>query len=293
MRALVTGGAGFVGSHLVNALLAQGDEVTVFDVLPSRNPNAVSFQGDLLTDSYVLNWLTPSRFDVVYHFAAIADPHGSKQHPTWDLQGNLIATAVLLETMRQANVPRIVFASSSSVYGDTSVFPTPEDAPIPNQTSLYGASKMAAEGLISAYCRTFDMHATIFRFAPMLGPGYRRGHVRDFYDKLKRDPSCIEVMGDGKQSRSYVYVKDAMQAVLCAPDGTFNVGSDYAIMVDTSLNYICEAMGVNPRRVYTGQSWAGDKSMTLLDCSRLRSLGWRPTISIREAVMQTVRSFDT
>ncbi len=280
VRALVTGGAGFVGSHLVEALEARGDDVIVYDITTG---------GDLF-DTNTLAYCMRGH-DVVYHFAANANPH--KSHPTVDLEQNLLGTARVLEAMRAADVSRIVFASSSSVYGDCQVFPTPEDAPLSNQTSLYGASKMAAEGLISAYTRTFGMQATIFRFAPMLGEGYRRGHVIDFWRKLKANPDCIEVLGDGEQRRSYVYVKDAMAAVEgIERSGTFNVSGDETPSVNQSLDWICEVMGVHPRRVYTGDSWSGDKGLTWLDTSRLRALGWSPTISVREAVERTVRSFD-
>jgi UDP-glucose 4-epimerase len=277
---LVTGGAGFVGSHLVEALRRCGDEVAVYDITTG---------GDLF-DTNTLRHVMRGQ-DVVYHFAARAEPH--KSNPTTDLEQNLLGTAEVLEAMREMHVPRIVFASSSSVYGDCQVFPTPEDAPMSNQTSLYGASKVAAEALISAYTRTFGMTATIFRFAPMLGEGYRRGHVIDFWRKLKANPECIEILGDGEQQRSYVYVKDAVLAVVnVSVLGTFNVSGDETPTVNQSLEWICEVMGVHPRRVYTGDSWSGDKRLTWLDTSRLRALGWSPTVSVREAVERTVRSFE-
>ncbi len=294
MRALVTGGAGFVGSHLVNALIDQGDDVTIYDVVSPRSSNArvvvasLSYSGAL---AYALE-----KQEIVYHFAAVANPHGSKLLPTADFEQNTLATVKLLEVMRSAGCKRIVFASSSSVYGDATVFPTPEDAPLPVQTSLYGASKLAAEGLISAYARTFDMQATILRFAPMLGEGYRRGHVIDFYEKLRTNPHCIEVLGNGEQRRSYVYVKDAMAAAITAAQATegvniYNVSGAETPTVNESLSWICHEIGVNPVRMYTGASWQGDKALTHLDTARMRALGWKPQVSIEEAVRRTVRSF--
>lgn len=281
MKVLVLGGAGFVGQHLIVELHQQGHTVAVYDKV----------YGDDLFDAVALRLALHGQ-DVVYHFAASATPHSGKTEPTRDLEQNLLGTARVLEGMRQMQVPRIVFASSSAVYGDTTCFPTPEDAPIPNQTSLYGASKLAAEALISAYTRTFDMQSTTFRFAPMLGEGYRRGHVRDFWVKLKTDPTKIEVLGDGRQRRSYVYVKDAIDAVLSTQAcGTFNVSGNDTASVNESLNWICDEMGARPQRVYTGSSWAGDKALTLLDTSRLRKYGWSPHVSIEEAVRRTVRSF--
>ncbi len=294
MRALVTGGAGFVGSHLVSALIAQADDVTVYDIMPRRGSGARSVVANL-SHSGALGHALKGQ-EIVYHFAAVANPHGSKATPTSDFEQNTMATAKLLERMRAAGCRRIVFASSSSVYGDTTVFPTTEDAPLPIQTSLYGASKLAAEGLISAYARTFDMQATILRFAPMLGEGYRRGHVIDFYKKLRANPHCIDVLGDGQQRRSYVYVKDAMAAAMVAAQanesvGIYNVSGAETPTVNESLSWICSELGVNPVRMYTGTSWQGDKALTHLDTARMRALGWEPQVSIEEAVRRTVRSF--
>jgi UDP-glucose 4-epimerase len=233
--------------------------------------------------------------DVVYHFAGLASVRGTSDRKT-PIEANVLATYNVLEAMRLTDVRHIVFASSSAVYGNTTMFPTPEDCPLPLQTSVYGACKLAAEGLISAYAREHAWRKTIFRFAPVLGERYRRGHLWDFWNKLKQDPACIEVLGDGQQRRSYVYVGDAIEAVVRAVDAyaehrIFNVGNNYSITVDQSLDYLCEATGLNPTRTYTGNSWVGDKPLTILDCSRLRALGWRPKVSIKEAVLRTVESF--
>ncbi len=288
VRALVTGGAGFIGSHLVDRLLVDGHHATVYDKV---------YGGDLF-DATTLGMALRGR-DVVFHFAANASVRGGTDNPALDLEQNLIGTSRLLEAMRQTGVTRIAFASSSAVYGNTTVHPTPETAPFPIQTSLYAASKVAAEALISAYCHGFGMQATIFRFVPVLGEGYRRGHVYDFWRKLKADPTCIEVLGDGQQRKAYLHVSDVVEAILCGVTyritagqvDIFNVSGEETASVDDSLGWICEEMGVTPQRVYTYGSWAGDKPLTLLDGTKLRELGWQPKVSVRDAVVRTVRSF--
>ena len=291
MRALVTGGSGFVGSHLVDALVARGDVVLVYDKVDPLRDDCVWDPDDPLDELC-------AESDVVYHLAANASVRWGTEFPTLDLEENLLGTEKVLEAMRLSGVKRIVFASSSAVYGNTTTVPTPEDAPMPVQTSLYGASKVAAEALISAYAHGFGMQATIFRFVPMLGERYRRGHVYDFWRKLKADPDRIEVLGDGQQRKAYVYVKDAMRAVLMAEEGIeadgvriYNVGGEETATVDQSLTWICEEMGVKPERTYTGQSWPGDKQWTWLDTTRISLTGWKPSVSLREAVQRTVRSF--
>ncbi len=286
MRALVTGGAGFIGSHLVRRLETLGHEVTVYDVLNGAD----LFHTDDLTSAI-------EGQDVVFHFAGLASVRMTDT-PRSVVHMNVDATLNVLEAMRATGVKRIVFSSTSAAYGDTAVFPTPEDCAWPVQTSLYGASKAAAEALISAYARTFEMSATIFRFAPVLGKGYRRGHLYDFWCKLKQDPDHIEVLGDGQQSRSFIYVGDVVDAMLLAglaeaddPVRIFNVGHYQSCTIDQSLTWLCESLNLNPERRYTGSSWAGDKRLTLLDCSRLMALGWTPQVSIKDAVLRTVASF--
>jgi len=314
MNILVTGGVGFIGSHLVDRLLLLGHNVTVYDAMihgfvTSWRDAAVAkypdrfkmIRGDMGAGERLMEALYDQ--DLVYHLAANADVRGGTKFPGRDLEQNLLATNRLLEHMRQAKVARIAFASTSAVYGNQTVFPTSEDAPFPVQTSLYGASKVAAEGLISAYCYGFGMWATIYRFAPVLGERYAHGHVWDFYQKLKTDPHHIMVLGNGKQAKSYVYVADVIDALvleviqqprMAPPVLIYNVGTDEVCTVDQSLDWICEEMGVQPERQYTGGEggWPGDPPRIELHCGRLRNLGWKPTVSIRDAVIRTVRSFE-
>jgi UDP-glucose 4-epimerase len=225
------------------------------------------------------------------------------ERPRRDLEQNTIATANLLEAMRAESVSRIAFASTGSVYGEPDVFPTPEDAPFPVQTSLYAASKLAGEGLIGAYAHGLDFTGLVFRFVSILGERYTHGHVYDFYCALKRDPERLRVLGDGRQQKSYLYVGDCVEAILTAAAahesrpgevGTYNLGTDETVVVNDSIAIICEHMGVAPRLDYSGgrRGWPGDSPLIHLQCSRMRTLGWEPTLSIPEAIEQTLAWFD-
>jgi UDP-glucose 4-epimerase len=190
----------------------------------------------------------------------------------------------------------MAFSSTGSVYGEATVFPTPEDAPFPVQTSLYGAAKVAGEGLISAFCEGFGMQAWIFRFVSILGERYSHGHVFDFYKQLLADPTKLHVLGNGKQRKSYLYVQDCLDAMLCAIEratdkvNIFNLGTDEYVEVNDSIAYICEALGITPERSYTGgeRGWIGDNPFILLDCKRIRALGWTPKLSIRDGIAKTL-----
>jgi len=300
---LVTGGAGFIGSTLVDRLLALGHQVTVYDnfstgrpelLAAAENPRFSLVRGDLL-DTDTLRAAMAGQ-ELVFHLAASADVRWGTAHPDRDLQQNTVATHDVLEAMRLAGVRRIAFSSTGLVYGEPQIFPTPEDCPFPTQLSLYGASKLAAEGLVSAYCTGFGMQAWIFRFVTIVGERYTHGHVLDFYRKLLMQPDRIEVLGDGRQRRSLLDVQDCVSGMLRAverasePVSIYNIGTDEYCTVDDSLGWICEALGVAPRREYTGgeRGWIGDSRFLFLDCSRIRALGWRPTLSGREAVLRTL-----
>jgi UDP-glucose 4-epimerase len=198
--------------------------------------------------------------------------------------------------MRANGVRRIAFSSTGSVYGEPQVFPTPEDAPFPVQTSLYGASKLAGEGMISAYCEGYEFQSFIFRFVSILGERYTHGHVFDFYKQLRTDPTRLRVLGNGKQRKSYLYVQDCVDAMLCAMErgvakvNVFNLGVDDYCEVNDSIGWICETLGVKPDIEYAGgdRGWIGDSPFILLDTTKIRSLGWAPTQSIRDGVIRTV-----
>ena len=234
--------------------------------------------------------------DFVFHLAANADVRFGTAQPRKDLDQNAIATWNVLEAMRRTGVRRIGFASTGSIYGEPEVFPTPETAPFPIQTSLYGASKLAAEGFIQAYCEGFGMESYIFRFVSLLGERYSHGHIIDFYRQLKEHPDRLRVLGNGKQRKSYLYVQDCIDAMIRAIGAAggqvniYNLGLDEFCEVNDSIQWICEALNMDPRREYTGgdRGWVGDSPFIFLDCRRIRSLGWVPRLSIRDAVVRTV-----
>ena len=304
MKILVTGAAGFIGSNLVDRLLADGHEVTGFDNFSTGRPEflegalaAPRFRlerGDLLDSEALARAMEGA--ELVFHMAANADVRFGTQHPRRDLEQNTIGTANVLEAMRERGVARIAFPSTGSVYGEPAIFPTPEDAPFPVQTSLYAASKLAAEALIEAYAEGFGMQGYIFRFVSILGERYTHGHVLDFHRQLREHPEHLDVLGDGKQRKSYLYVQDCVDAMLLAVESAdarlsiFNLGTDEYCAVNDSIGWISERMGCTPRLQYQGgeRGWVGDSPFIFLDCSRIRALGWRPKLSIREAVGRTV-----
>ncbi|HLY66526.1 MAG TPA: NAD-dependent epimerase/dehydratase family protein, partial [Chloroflexota bacterium] len=234
--------------------------------------------------------------DTVFHLAANADVRFGLDHPRKDLEQNTIATFNVLEAMRAQSVRTIAFSSTGSIYGEPDVFPTPETCPFPLQTSLYGASKLAGEGLISAYAHGFGIRGLIFRFASVLGPRYTHGHVFDFYKKLLQDPDRVEVLGNGRQRKSYLHVSDCVDAILIALAASgegvsiYNLGTDEYCTVDESLGWICSELGLDPRREYSGgeRGWPGDSPFIFLDCSRINALGWRAKHSIHESVVDTL-----
>jgi len=304
VRALVTGAAGFIGSTLVDRLLQDGNEVLGYDNFSTgqeefvanalRNPRFRLVRADLL-DLDALR-AAMSGIDAVFHLAANADVRFGTDHPRRDLEQNTIATWNVLESMRSQGVRRLAFSSTGSVYGEAKIIPTPEDCPFPVQTSLYGASKVAAEGMIQAYCEGYGFQACIFRFVSIMGERYTHGHVFDFYKQLLEHPEELRVLGNGKQRKSYLYVQDCIDAILLAMDkapgpvSIFNLGTDEYCEVNQSIQWIGERLGLQPKLQYTGgdRGWIGDNPFIFLDCSRMRALGWKPRLTIQQAVVRTV-----
>ncbi len=301
---IITGCAGFIGSTLVDRLLAGGHQVTGIDNFSTgqrrflegalAHPNFRLVEIDLLDlDSLKLAF---AGGEVVFHLSANADVRFGTEHPRKDLEQNTIATYNVLEAMRANGIKKIAFSSTGSVYGDAPVVPTPEDGPFPIQTSLYGASKAAGEGLIAAYCEGFGFQSWIFRFVSILGERYTHGHVFDFYQKLKADPSRLPVLGNGRQRKSYLYIQDCIDAILLAMDkagdkvNIFNLGVDGYCEVNDSIGWICAELGVKPQLEYSGgdRGWIGDNPFILLDTKKIQSLGWKPKFGIRDGVIKTV-----
>lgn len=304
MHAFVTGGAGFIGSSLVDRLLQDGHTVVAFDNFSTgqesflEKASAHSAFTLIRGDTLDLAALTAAMagVDTVFHLAANADVRFGTNHPSRDLEQNTIATFNVLEAMRANGVRRIAFSSTGSIYGEARVIPTPEDAPFPVQTSLYGASKLAGEGLIQAYCEGFGFQGFIFRFVSILGERYTHGHVFDFYKRLTADPSRLSVLGNGRQRKSYLYINDCLDAILLvmsrAEDrvNIFNLGTNEYCELNDSIRWITEHLGVSPTLEYTGgdRGWIGDNPFIFLDTTRVRALGWTPTLSIHDAVLRTV-----
>lgn len=305
MKAFVSGGAGFIGSNLVDRLLDVGHEVTVYDNLSTGLHQFLEYardfdrfrlvEGDLLEEDSLSEAIAGHEF--VFHLAANADVRFGTEHPRRDLEQNTIVTYNVLEAMRNHGIRKIAFASTGSVYGDATIIPTPENAPFPIQTSFYAASKLAGEGLIAAYCGSFGFQSWIFRFVSILGERYTHGHVFDFYRKLKKNPSRLEVLGNGKQRKSYLYIQDCIDAMLFALEksnesvNVLNLGVDGYCEVNESIGWICEELGVTPKLEYSGgvRGWIGDNPFIFLETQKIQSLGWKPKYSIRDGVLKTVQ----
>ncbi|MGC3989248.1 MAG: NAD-dependent epimerase/dehydratase family protein [Chthoniobacteraceae bacterium] len=305
MKALVTGGAGFIGSHIVDHLIERGADVTVYDNLCTgfetnvgahlANPKFRLVKADVL-DKDALK-AAMEGCDTVFHFQANADVRGGTHKTRIDLEQNTIATWNVLDAMRENGVKTLAFASSATVYGEPEIFPTPEDCPLV-QTSLYGASKLAGEAMIQAYAEYFGIRSVTFRFVSWIGPRYSHGVVYDFMKKLRANPQELEVLGDGKQRKSYLDVRDGVAGVFTALDryegnkGVFNLGHDDFMNVLDLAAIVTSELGLKDvKLVTTGgeRGWLGDSPFVQLDTARMKSLGWTARISIEEGIRATVR----
>ncbi len=309
-RACITGGAGFIGSNLADRLLERGAEVVIVDDFSTGRreflADAMAAAGAELVEGDVLDMATLEQAiegcDWVFHLQAHADVRGGLEDPRRDLEQNTIATSNVLEAMRARGVTQIAFSSTGSVYGEPEMFPTPEDAPFPVQTSLYAASKLAGEALIAAYSSGFGFTGVICRLASVLGERYTHGHVFDFYRALKRDPSHLRVLGDGRQEKSYLYVHDCVGALLIAAEHhegdrgvhVYNLSTDETLLVDESVAIVAAHLSLAPDIEHAGgrRGWVGDSPLIRLDTRHIRGLGWRPELTIEQALLRTLEWFD-
>jgi len=302
-KAVVTGGAGFIGSHIVDHLVSLGAEVTVIDNLRTGSLTYIEdlgskitfLQGDILETAKITR--AAEGAEVLFHLAANADVRGGMNNTYIDLRENVEGTHSVLEAARHCGVKAFVFASSATVYGEPSTFPTSEENPL-LQTSVYGASKLAAEAYIQAYTEYFSIPSYIFRFVSWIGERYSHGVIFDFVKKLFRDAHSLEILGDGSQKKSYLYVKDGVSGIFHALEKSkegkniFNLGHDEWMNVTILADIVCEEMALKDVSYrYTGgkRGWIGDSPFVHLDTSRLKSLGWKPATSIEEGIRRTVR----
>ena len=235
--------------------------------------------------------------DIVMHFAANADVRYGYKDTYRDIKQNTLVTYNILESMRLNNIKNIIFCSTGSVYGEAKNLPTPENDSFPIQTSFYGASKLAGESLIQAYCEAFNFKSWIFRFVSILGNRYTHGHVYDFLKQLNKNSNKLKVLGDGNQKKSYLHIDDCISAMIIAIKKSknkvniFNLGTNEYLTVKDSIKVICKTNNLKPKIKFLGgkRGWIGDSPFIYLDCKKIRSLGWKPKFSIKESLIHTTR----
>jgi UDP-glucose 4-epimerase len=302
MKVLVTGGVGFIGSHIVNRLIRDGYRVRVVDNLSSGRVENIKHHlesrsvelivGDLKDPQVALRAV--EGVDTVFHFAANPEVRVSTTNPDIHFNENIVVTFNLLEAMRRKGVKELVFASSSSVYGEPEEIPVDENAPI-RPVSVYGASKAACEALIHAYTKLYGVKAVVLRYANVVGPRLRHGVMWDLINKLIKNPAELEILGDGKQVRSYIYIEDAVEATISAWRRTeasyevYNIASEDWITVNEVAEEVIKAMGLsNVKKIYKpvlhGVGWPGDVKKIVLRIDRIKRLGFEPMLRSRDAI---------
>jgi len=305
MKVFVTGGAGFIGSHIADKLIADGNFVTVYDNFSTgfkffiekhlKNKNFQLVEGDLL-DTEKLNKAIKGH-DVVFHFAAFADVRSAIKDTKKLFDQNILTTYNILEAMRINGIKEIIFASTAVVYGEPNKFPTPEDYPLV-QTSFYGATKVASEAMIQSYSEFYSMKNWIYRFTSWIGERYTHGVIFDFVKKLKENPKELEILGDGTQKKSYLYAEDGVNGVLLGwkkakdKNNIFNLGYNDFMDVKTLADIICDEMKIkNVKYKFLGgpRGWLGDAPLVYLDTKKISKLGWKPKFTIEEGIRRTVR----
>ncbi|MHC1573066.1 UDP-glucose 4-epimerase [Methanosarcinales archaeon] len=303
---LITGGAGFIGSNLAEKLICEGEDIVIFDNFSSGRREFIQdfirdvelFEGDLLEKSALEKLFSSAKIDFVYHVAANPDVRIGVNDPGLHLEQNVIATYNLLEAMRRHGVRDIAFTSTSTVYGEAKVMPTPEDYGPLLPISTYGASKLAAEALIAAYTHTFDMKAWIFRFANVVGKRSTHGVIFDFIKKLEKNPQELEILGDGRQEKSYLMITDCIEGMLFAVKNArdavniFNLGSKDTINVTGIADIVVSEMGLfDVTYKYTGGSrgWKGDVVRMMLSIDSLMQMGWEPRYNSAASIRAATR----
>ena len=304
-KVFITGACGFIGSNLVDRLLKDGYKVVGWDNRSTgrieflndalNNPNFTLIEGDNLNVSALSEAMIGC--DVVFHLAANADVRVGLNHPSKDLNQNTIATFNVLTAMKERGIKKIIFSSTGSVYGESTVIPTPENAAFPIQTSLYGASKVACESMIQAYSEGYGFESYIFRFVSILGERYTHGHIFDFYKQLIEHPEYLNVLGDGTQRKSYLYVQDCVDAMLHVLSlksetkvNIYNLGTNEYVQVNDSVRFILEHLNLKPEIRYSGgnKGWIGDNPFVFLDTAKIRNTGWNAKLTIKQGVISTL-----
>lgn len=309
-KVFVTGGAGFIGSHLVDAL-CENHEVVVLDNLSSgklenikkwlTSSNFTFIRDDLLKSEKIHEYL--SDCETVFHFAANPEVRVGSANPMVHYEQNVAATFNMLEAIRQVgNVKKLVFTSSSTVYGEPEKIPTPEDYAPLKPISVYGASKLACEALITSYAYTYGFDAVIYRLANIVGSRMQHGVIYDFINKLKKNPEKLEILGDGSQTKSYLDVEDCIKAMFTGLQTNanrveiYNVGSEDQVNVKQIADIVCEEIGLkNVGYVFTGgvdggRGWKGDVKTMLLDIGKLKKLGWKPALNSYQAIRKAAKT---
>ncbi len=310
-RALVTGGAGFIGSHLIDKLCEGGFDVVALDNLSSgrienlrrwmNSPYFTFVKADLLDiNEAILNVIRGC--DIIFHLAANPEVRVGLTSPRVHYELNVATTFNLLECIRRVEGLRMmIFTSSSTVYGEPSIIPTPEDAPL-KPISIYGASKMASEALIMSYAYTYGFNAIIYRLANVVGPRSRHGVLYDFIKKLLEDSEKLEILGNGMQRKSYVYIDDCIEAMLFCMNksqegvNVYNIGSEDQVSVREIADIVCEEMKIeNVKYFFTGgvnggRGWVGDVKNMLLSIERIKKLGWSPRLNSKQAVREAIKA---
>jgi UDP-glucose 4-epimerase len=302
MKVLVTGASGFIGSNLVERLLKEGNEVIGIDndkkksyLLNEINSKKFSMIWDDINNIESHNDL--KNFDIVYHLAASADIRKSYTDPMLDLKNNVLGTNKILEFIRRSNVTKLVFSSSSSIYGITSVVPTPENVGNIRPISMYGASKLANEAFISSYCDLYGIKAWMFRFANVVGRHQHRGVIVDFYKKLKENNRELEILGDGNQRKSYFDVGDCVSGLIDIPNidskkscEAYNLGNTKTITVTELATIVCNELSVAPSIRFSGgdRGWPGDTPYTILSTKKANDLGWIPKYTPEQSIKRTI-----